>query len=503
MRITSFNFLIFLFFSLLIFYIFPKKYRWFALLGISVLFFLLSSSWKLLLYMLFGIVVTYIGSNWIEKRSKTEKNKKIVLFLTLFLIVGELAILKYINIIPTTANIFGRLFNLNFTFGTLNLLAPLGISYYTLSLIGYVVDVYRTTSKAQTNILKHALFVCYYPLLISGPVVRYNHMEKEFFEKREFDWNNLIVGFERIIFGLLKKMVIADQLFRVVNEIFVNYNYYTGGYLIVAVILYAIQIYADFSGCMDIVIGASKMYGVNLPENFDSPFFSKNLSEFWRRWHISLGKWGKDYIMYPLLKSNVFQKLGKKCKATFGKKIGKLIPTIISILILWLFIGIWHGASYKYIFAAGILPWIYLTLGQILETPIKKLTEKLHIKTECFSFRLFQSLRTFGFMCIIWLFACSPSLRESIYIIKNIFIHASVFLRVDLPQIPIMPILFSCGMVLIVDYLNYKKIDVAKKFGEQNLLFRWIILFTFIIIILIYGAYGPGYNPTDFIYGGF
>lgn len=503
MRITSFNFFVFLFLSLVVFYIFPKKYRWFALLGISIFFFVFSSSWKLLLYMIFGIVVSYLGSNIIEKKCKTDKSKKIVLFLTLFLIVGELAILKYINIFPATINLFGSLFNLDIYFNTINLLAPLGISYYTLSLIGYVTDVYRTTSKAQTNILKHALFTCYYPLLISGPVVRYNYMQREFFEEKKLDFNNLFIGFTRLIYGLLKKLVIADQLSQVVNVIFSNYNYYTGWYLVVAVILYAIQIYADFSGCMDIVIGASKMYGVNLPENFNSPFFSKNLSEFWRRWHISLGTWGKDYIMYPLLKSNIFQKIGKKCKKLFGKKIGKLIPTIISILLLWLFIGLWHGASYKYIFAAGILPWIYLTVGQIVEKSIEKLTNKLHIKTDCFSFRLFQSLRTFFFMCVIWLFACSPSLRESIHIIKNIFVNASIVLRNELPVIPILPILFSVTIVFIVDYLNYKNIDVSLKFKEQNLIFKFIVLFAFIITILIYGAYGPGYNPTDFIYGGF
>ena len=339
--------------------------------------------------------------------------------------------------------------------------------------------------------------------MISGPFVRYNYMEKELFEAKKFNWDNIFLGFYRIIYGLMKKLVIADQLGIFVNAVFDNYTTYTGFYIIIAVILYAIQIYADFSGCMDIVYGASKMYGIDLLENFDSPFFSKNLSEFWRRWHISLGTWAKDYIMYPLLKSDLFQKLGKKCKKDFGKKAGKLIPTVLAILILWLLIGLWHGTSFRYIFAAGILPWIYLTLGQIFEDSIKRLTKKLHIKTNCFSFRLFQSLRTFGLMCIVWLIACSPSLLGSLDVIKHIFVFFDTTIISELPQLPSKIILLCCILVLVVDYLNYKGINVFEKFKDQNIWFRWFILFALIIIILIFGAYGPGYDASEFIYGGF
>lgn len=500
MRIVSFSFLIFLFISVIVYYTFSKKNRWIVLLISSILFFLFSSSWKLLLYLLFGIITTFLGTNLMEKYPK--KNK-LILFLTLFSILGPLFLLKYFNIFPLTINAFSELFSLDFKVGTLSLLAPLGISYYTLSLTGYVIDIYRKSYKPQTNILKHSLFACYYPIMISGPFVRYNHMEKELFEEKKLNWDNIFVGFYRIIYGLMKKLVIADQLALLVNTIFDNYTTYTGFYIIFAVILYAIQIYADFSGCMDIVYGASKMYDIKLVENFDSPFFSKNLTEFWRRWHISLGTWAKDYIMYPLLKSNLFQKLGKNCKKKFGKKYGKLIPTVLAILILWLLIGLWHGASFRYIFAAGVLPWIYLTLGQIFDDDIKKINKKLHIKTDCFSFRLFQSLRTFGFMCIIWLVACSPSLLGTIDVVRNIFIFFDTTIIDKLPEIPSLVILICCILVLIVDYLNYININVFEKFKEQNLIFRWLVLFTIIIIILIFGAYGPGYDASEFIYGGF
>lgn len=503
MTIISFSFLVFLFLSVIVYYIFPKKYRWIILLISSLIFFLSSCSLNLIYYLFSGIVMTYAGAILINKFEENKKYKKLFFILSLVAIIMPLFAFKYLNILPLTVNAFGRMFNLDFGFTTINLLAPLGISYYTLSLISYVVDVYWGTCKPEKNILKHALFACYYPSIISGPIIRYPYMKEQFFSIRKINWSNIYVGFYRIVFGLMKKLVIADGLAQIVSQIFSDYNTYSGVYIIFGLICYAIQIYADFSGCMDIVIGASRMYGVILPENFDSPFFSKNLSEFWRRWHISLGTWGKDYLMYPLLKSSLFQKLGSKCRKKFGKKIGKKIPTILSIFILWLLIGIWHGASFRYIFAAGILPWIYLTVGQIFENVPNKLTKVLHINTNTFSFRLFQSLRTFAFMCFIWLFVCAPTLSSSTSVIKAILNPSDLYLYSSLPQLaqPVFTLLII--LLIVVDYLNYRKINVFEKFKEQNIIFRWIVLFILIVVILLYGHYGPLYNSVDFIYGGF
>lgn len=502
MRITSFNFFVFLIISVILYYIFPKKYRWITLL-VSSLFFFLSASSQVVGYFIVGALTTYLGALAIDKLCKKNLSKKIILFLIIATLMSELILLKYYNIIPMTLNLFGDLFNINIGLKKINLIAPLGISYYSLSLISYVVDVYRTTCKAQINIFKHTLFACYYPVMVSGPFIKYPEMKDELFNQKSLDWNNIYKGFHRLIYGLLKKMVIADQLALVVKAILADTATYSGFYLFFAIFYYAIQIYCDFSGCMDIVIGASKMYGVILPENFDSPFFSRTLSEFWRRWHISLGTWGKEYIMYPLLKSNLFQKFGKKTRKLFGKKYGKKIPTITAILILWLFIGIWHGASFKYIAAAGIIPWIYLTIGEFFTEPIDKLTKKLKINTETFSYHLFQSLRTLFFMMVIWFVACADKLSEVPALFKRLFVLSELNLRDTLPAIPTIPILISLILVFVVDYLNYKGINVSELFNKQNILFRWIVLLIMISIILIYGAYGSGYNPTDFIYGGF
>lgn len=503
MSIVTFSFLFFLFFSVLTYYIFPKKIRWLVLLISSVYFFLCCSSVMLLYYLLFGVISSYIGTILIDRNKDKIKNKKFIFILTIIAVIAPLFVFKYFDFIPHAINKFSELFNINLYFDKLNLIAPLGISYYTLSIIGYIVDVYWGTSLPQKNILKHALFSCYYPTLISGPIIRYSHMNEQFFETKKINWDDIYIGFYRIIYGFMKKLVLADALVEIVELIFSNYSTYSGIYILFGVVCYAIQIYLDFSGCMDIVIGASRMYGVVLPENFDSPFFSKNLSEFWRRWHITLGAWGKDYIMYPLLKSNLFQKLGTKSKKKFGKKVGKKIPTILAIFILWLLIGIWHGASFKYVFAAGILPWIYLTVGQIFESVPEKLNKVLHIDTTKFSFRLFQSVRTLLFMCLIWIIVNSVSFFKSFDVLKSLFVFADIehfnnFPKFNQPVFTLMLLL-----VIIVEYLNYKKINVFEKFREQNIIFRWLILFSLIIIILLYGRYGPLYNAVDFIYGGF
>lgn len=515
MTITSLSFFIFLIITTIVYYICPKKIRWISILIFSTAFFLLSS-WSVCYYFIIGTAVAYIGARLIQEKCNTDQGKRIVLVASIAIELSMLFLLKYINIVPNTINGFGNLFNIDLHFTTFNLIAPIGISYYTLSLWGYMVDVYRTTTEAERNYFKLALFACYYPCIVSGPFIRYPEMKEEMFAVRKFDWNNIFMGFHRIVYGLLKKMFIADTLAVFVNIIFDDAAKYSGPFIIIGVMMYAVQIYCDFSGCMDIVIGVSNLYGIKLPENFESPFFSRNLSEFWRRWHITLGLWGKDYIMYPLLKSEKFQKLGKKAKKKFGKKIGKKIPVILSIFVLWLFIGIWHGASYKYIFAAGILPWIYFSLSELFSNTFKKLNDKLHFKTDTFSFHLFQSVRTICLMLIIWLFALAPSFIQSGEIFAHLisipslqacksFIFDVVLGDLSRRQIAskYVVLIISMFCVTLVDYLKYSGINVAERFNKQAFWFRWTILFAMIITVICFGVYGPGYNPADFIYGGF
>ncbi|KAA3387769.1 MBOAT family protein, partial [Akkermansia muciniphila] len=300
--ITSFSFFVFLALAVLVYYCIPSKIRWCWLLISSAIFFVLSSGWEMIPYLLYGIVVTYTGAWLIQYKCKTDRQRKIVLIITLILTLIELVVLKYLNFFIATGNVFGKLFHLNIGLTSLSMIAPIGISYYTLSIIGYVIDVYRQTIAAQKNPFKFALFTCYFPQLVSGPITRYGEMEPQFFGKRTFDPKRIQFGLERMLWGLFKKLVISDRLAIIVSTVYADFYNYNGFYILFAVFIFAFRLYADFSGCMDIVLGASEIFGITLPENFDTPFFSETISEFWRRWHITLGLWSKDYILYPLLK---------------------------------------------------------------------------------------------------------------------------------------------------------------------------------------------------------
>lgn len=504
MTITSLYFLGFLCLTVLFYYLCPAKIRWVLLLIYSFAFFAFASNFALIIYVVVGVLAAYLGTRLLHKFSSAKPaRRRVILALTILPIFGMLFVFKYINIFPLTFNFFSRLFGAGVGFDMFEVLSVLGISYYSLSLIGYILDVYWGAYPPVKNPLKVLLFACYYPTLISGPITRFPHMQKELFTPKKLDYNNVYMGFERILYGFMKKLVIADQLGPVVKMIFGSFHTFSGFYIVLGVILYAVQIYMDFSGCMDIVNGASLTYGIKLPENFNSPFFSKNLSEFWRRWHISLGNWAKDYIMYPLLKSAPLQKLGVGARARFGKRFGKMLPTIISILILWLLIGLWHGASFQYIFAAGIIPWFYLTSSQIFDRPLQALTKKLKVNTACFSFRLFQSVRTFLLMCLLWLFVCAPELSEVPVVLKSALSFGEPNIIGQLPHFSVIITMLMFGVVMAIDYLKYKGTDVLAAFQRQNLLFRWGCLLGLATVIIIFGAYGTGYNAADFIYGGF
>ena len=515
MTITSINFFVFLALSVLIYALCPKRVRWVSLLIFSAVFFLLNS-WKVFYYLIFGTAIAYFGAALIQNQCRTDRQKRLVLTASIGLLVGFLFLLKYINVIPNGLNAFGRLFHLDLYFAEIDLLAPIGISYYSLSLWAYLVDVYRTTTEAEPNYFKLTLFACYYPCLVSGPILRYGEMKQALFAPRPLCWDDVFQGFRRIVYGLLKKLFLADTLAANVKLVFSDPGKFSGPLLLLGVGMYAIQIYCDFSGCMDIVLGASRLYGVRLPENFESPFFSRTLSEFWRRWHITLGLWGKDYVLYPLLKSARFQALGRWAKKRFGKKAGKKLPLILAIFILWAIIGFWHGASWKYFFAAGMLPWLYFSLSELLGDSLKTVAEKLHFRTDTASFHLLQSARTILLMLLIWLITLSPTLHESGGVLAKLFTLPSRAAVSELGRAVTFCSLSRrsafwkrfCLIVSLlgvgaVDALKYKGVAVGERFDRQAVWFRYLILFAMIVTVICFGVYGPGFRPSDFIYGGF
>jgi len=513
MSITSLKFFVVVFMACIGYFIAPKKLRWSILLITSIVFFLSNSTWKLLVVALIPIVITYIAALLIEYCNNNSDKKKLIIkqitvIFSIFFNVGILIYFKELNFFLSNANRICNLLDLSFSIELItHIIAPLGISYFILSLIGYVLDVNWMKVSAQRNPFKFLLFVFYFPVMTSGPIIRYGEIEKSLYKGNSFDYDRVCFGLQRILWGLCKKLVIAERISIIVTTI--QSEAYAGFYVFFGVLAYAIQVYMDFSGCMDIVLGVSELFGVSLPENFQTPLFAKNLSEFWRRWHITLGAWVRDYVLYPVLKSSLIQSLGKKTKKIFGKKTGKKIPTWIGMLLVWLTVGFWHGGAWTFIFGSGLFFFIMIVGGQILEPLFDKIILALKINTKCASWPFFQRVRTFILFASSISFSWAPSMSEGIAMWKRGFSTYNpeilwdgslLNLGLDIPNFVVMVI----GLVVVLAISNLQQTgSVRKKIQEQNLVFRWCIYIGLLFSVLIFGMYGPGYDASEFIYGQF
>ena len=388
MNLTSFTFSLFCALVLIIYYIIPKKMQWIVLLFSSV-FFLFYKNFSVFTVIQASIVLlsSYICGNLIEKSNNTKK-KKAFLTIGIILILVLLIYLKYTNLIFVTFNHFNDLLKIKYHFSLIQRNSLIGISYYSLIMISYLVDIYRGTCNAQKNIFKCALFMSYFPILNSGPFIKYGDIKKDLYEGHKFNYDRMCRGLLRVCFGVFKILVISERIANFVDTVYGDLSAFSGVYIFIAILLFPLQLYTNFSGSIDIIMGISEIMGINLPENFNTPFFSKTLTEFWRRWHITLGAWLRDYIFYPLLKSNFMQKLNKKCKNIIGKKIGKKIPLYLSMFVMWVAIGVWHGGAYTYILGSGILQFIIMVLEDILEPFAGKVTQKINIKRDSFGYKL-------------------------------------------------------------------------------------------------------------------
>lgn len=454
----------------------------------------------MILYLLYGIVVAYIGARLIDK-SQNQRKRFWLLCLVVSLLLAELVALKYLF---NLGNLLQNLFNLHNNIDMWDLAAPIGISYYTLSILGYVFDVYYKSYESQKNILKFSLFTCYFPQLVSGPVMKYDAMASQMFSPHKFCGKEIMFGLERMIIGYWKKCVIADQLGLFVQAIYHGDTTYYGSYLVIAIVAYAFQLYADFSGCMDIVLGASQTFGIYLPENFQSSFFSATLSEFWRRWHITLGLWFKDYLFYPILKCNFMQKIGKISKKTFGKRRGKKIPTYLGLICIWMAIGLWHGGTAMYFLASGIIPGIYLIGSELFQPLFKWLISALRINTNCASYRYFCRIRTILLMCVCWTFVCAGSVSEGVLAIERMFDVFNPWILFDgslltigwTSAMHVIIVLLGILFILYLDKLNYSNENLYIKLEKQNIGFQCVFWWGIIFVIMYFGVFGQ----SSFIY---
>ncbi|MCR5788731.1 MAG: MBOAT family protein [Lachnospiraceae bacterium] len=528
MSFISLTFAGFVIICLLVYYAVPQKWQWCVLLAASWFFYLCAGPDRFF-PILFTSFSTYGFSLLLEKRndslkaylkenrellSKDErkaykasvkKKQKWLLFLCLLLNLSILAFFKYADRAIAYINLF-RLMHFGNTdyLPFFDLLMPLGISFYTFQSMGYLIDIYYGKYRAERHPLKFALFVSYFPQIIQGPISRFNDLMPELKKHVDFDPVRIRSGLTRIMWGLFKKLVIADRLAGYVELSIYLRNYHDGLYLLLAVFFYSLQIYGDFSGGIDVALGVSELFGIRVTENFNRPFFSKSIAEYWRRWHITLGTWFKDYVYYPLSVAKWMLRLSKWVKSHINEGLGKRLPLYIPMVIVWWLTGIWHGSESRYV-VWGLLNCFFIILGTEFEPLSLKLRERLHLSEESFCFKLYRVVKTFWLMAFLRLFDISKNVPAAFETLRGCFRNWGsftwevVFEELKLPKEELIVVVFAMLLLLTVSLVQ-RKGSIRERLFQKPLPLQWAVLGLLTIIVVVFGTYGMGYDAKTFIY---
>lgn len=522
MAYTTYVYLIlFLGITFLLYSVFPKKYKWVVLLSASYLYYILSSRIWMIVFILLTTLSIYIGAIWIDqindlftsvkksldrqqKKAFKEKilwQKKLVVGLVLIINLGLLVFLKYSNFFIDILN-FSLLEHFDISIPLLKLFLPLGISFYTLQAISYVIDVYRGKYHADTCLTRVALYLTFFPTIVEGPITRYDEVAYQIYEGRSFSYENLTFGVQLILWGMFKKIVIADRANMLVNYVFNDYEKFSGLSVIIAIIFYTIQLYTEFSGCMDIVRGSAQLFSIHLPENFRQPFFAKNINEFWQRWHITLGTWLRDYVFYSVSLSAPFKKWSQFVRKHGNDYINKLLPASTALFFVWICNGLWHGASIKYVMY-GMYYYILMMLGMYLEPVFIKIKNILHIQDQNKSYQFFSILRTILIVSIGMLIFRADSLSIAWHMFISCFQGSFDvgYIGIDVKDIWI--VLSGILIVFIISLIKEKNIHIREQIAKWHIIPRWTFYLTGLMIVVIFGAYGRGYDIVSFIYAQF
>lgn len=470
------------------YFIVPHRYRWIWLLASSY-FFYMSYNPKYAVLLITCTLITYTGGILISKSRKTQ-TKKLFVFLSISINIGILFMFKYYNFFDQIFKKIFLIFGISLNIPSFDFLLPVGISFYTFQSISYIVDVYRADVEVQKNFGKYALFISFFPQILSGPIQKSKNFMHQFDEKHYFDYNRVKNGLLLMLWGYFQKMMAADRLGDFVNTVYNHPSNYKGFEIVIATIMFAFQLYFDFSSYSDIALGASEVMGFKLSKNFERPYFAKSISEFWRRWHMSLTSWLTDYVYFPL----------------GGSRYGK-IKSYRNILIVFLVSGIWHGVGTTFIIW-GLLHGIYSIFEKALKPKLAEITEKLRINTNSFNYRLVQIVVNFVLVDFAWLFFRANCLKDSAILIKNsfyfnpeIFTNGSIY-NLGLDQINFFIALASSIFILCVNFIQ-RKYNIRDKLSKQNINMRWSLYVASVIIILVFGIYGDEYNVQKFIYSQF
>lgn len=531
MSLISLQFAIFVLLAVVVYYLFPKKYRWVVLLVASYAYYLIICN-KYIIYMLVTTVSTYLGARaveagyqkqtqvlkahkgeWSREERKAYKNKvtnkcRGIMIAVLLLNFGILGFLKYsgfaVSVVASVAGLFGG----HIQFPDMGFLLPLGISFYTFQTMGYMIDVYQEKVAAEKNIAKFALFVSFFPQIIQGPIAMYDDLAHQLYEPHTFQFRNLKNGAALILWGIFKKMVIADRAVAVINLVTADSDAFSGTFILFAALLYALQLYADFSGGIDIVRGIGEIFGIQMAENFRRPYFSKSLTEYWHRWHITLGNWVRNYVFYPLSISKRFLNMGKWMQKHWGKHLAKVVPTSLASLITFLIIGIWHGANGKYV-AFGLWNGIVIMLIEICRPFNEKVGNALRVNREGKLYQLAAIIWTFILVLVGYYFDIAQSFKDAVHmLVRSVTdLHISDIHNVACIK-PAGLDKYDYGMILLGAVVIFVVSVIQERTGrnmrdilwQKRQVNQWIVLIIGIVVVLIFGYYGPHMTPADFVY---
>ncbi len=498
-----------------------RKARPVILLLASYMFIWFASN-KLIIYILLATLGIHYFGMWLDDLEKEKKaaikdversERKLikasfkkkewhVLIFAIVLFVIVLFAFKYVGFFVSILNDIFALTSAPVFIKYQKIIAPIGISYYTLQCIAYLSDIYLGKIQAERNLFKLALYLAFFPCIMEGPIVRATDTLGQLTNGEPLNYHNVTFGIQRMGWGLFKKYVIADRLNIPVTLIFTNYAHYHGGTLFLGMIGYTMLLYCEFSGTMDVVIGTAQIFNITLPENFRQPFFAKNVSDFWTRWHITLGAFFRDYIYYPMSLSKPLKALTKKTRAKLGNHYGPLVTGAIALFVVWFCNGLWHGAGWTYLFY-GMYHFFFILSESLTEQLVVNGCEKLHINRESKPYRIFQSFKLCIFIFVGEMFFRAPTVSQGFAMLSKTLRDFTfsgkelLKLGIDKYDYGVLIILFAISM------LKEKKINVRETIAAKPIVLRWSIYYAFIIAVLIFGAYGVGYLPVAPIYADF
>ena len=530
MTYTSLLFALFCLALLLVYYVVPKKFQWIILLIGSVTFYLFSGV-KYILYVVVTAFTTYITALWAHKNKKeftaklpnlketlsadelrvavkkNERKSRAFMLCAVAVDLGILIVLKYLDFVLSNINTF---LPESSTLPLFSFVLPLGLSFYTFSAVGYVVDVNRGKYEPERNFAKFFLYLTYFPQIIQGPIPRFEKLAPQLFGEHKADFNNLRSGYQLVLWGLFKKMVIADSVAAIVAAMLKNTAVLSGLELWLGMFVWGIQLYTDFSGGIDVSRGVSQMFGITLDINFKRPYFALNLTDYWNRWHITLGDWLKDYFFYPVAFSKGYSKINKYTKKKFGKFFAKTVPVGILSLILFTIIGIWHGANWGEVLF-GVFNGVVILISTLCEPLFVKIRKPLHMEELVF-FRIFRSVRTFLIITIARVISLPSNITIAGSMLLTMFgIRSSgtAFFDFTGKMVQVqdlkmyLPALLGCILLFVVSFLEEKGHSVRDLINTKPMFVRVAVISLGTVAIILFGAYGIGYVASNFIYSNY